>query len=54
MTEDEVQQSGKSEIQRPDLPRLRRGDLLLVRRLKSVDWCSARLPRRGDFLPMIE
>jgi hypothetical protein len=27
---------------------------LLVRRLESVDWGSARLPRRGDFLSMIE
>jgi hypothetical protein len=27
---------------------------LLVCRLKSVDWCSARFPRRGDFLPVTE
>jgi hypothetical protein len=26
----------------------------VVCRLESVDWCSARLPRRRDFLSMIE
>jgi hypothetical protein len=35
-------------------PRLRLEGFILVRPLKSVDWCSARLPRRGDFLSMIE
>ena len=34
--------------------RVRLASFLLVRRLESVDWGSARLPRRGDFLPMIE
>ena len=33
-------------------PRL--GHFLLVRCLKSVDWRSGRLPRPGDFWPMIE
>jgi hypothetical protein len=28
------------------------GLFLLFCRLESVDWCSARLPRRGDFLSM--
>jgi hypothetical protein len=32
--------------------RVRLAGFLLVRRLESVDWCSARLPRRGDFLSM--
>jgi len=27
---------------------------LLVCRVESVDWCSARVPRRGDFLSMME
>ena len=27
---------------------------LLVCRLESVAWCSARLPRRGDFLSLTE
>jgi len=27
---------------------------VLVCRLESLDWCSARLPRLGDFLSMIE
>jgi hypothetical protein len=27
---------------------------ILVRRLESLDWCSARLPGRGNFLSMIE
>jgi hypothetical protein len=27
---------------------------LLVCRLESIDWCAARLPRRGDFLSMTE
>jgi hypothetical protein len=27
---------------------------LLVCRVESVDWCSARVPRRGDFLSIIE
>jgi hypothetical protein len=30
------------------------GLFLLFCHLESVDWCSARLPRRGDFLSMIE
>ena len=30
------------------------GLFLLFCGLESVDWCSARLPRRGDFLSMIE
>jgi hypothetical protein len=34
--------------------RVRLACFLLVCRLESVDWCSARLPRRGDFLSMIE
>jgi hypothetical protein len=33
--------------------RVRLACFLLVRCLESVDWGSARLPRRGDFLPMI-
>jgi hypothetical protein len=34
--------------------RVRLACFLLVCRLESVDWCSARFPRRGDFLSMIE
>jgi hypothetical protein len=34
--------------------RVRLACFLLVRRLESVDWCSARHRRRGDFLSMIE
>jgi len=30
------------------------GRFILVCRLESVDWCSARLTRRGDFLSMME
>ena len=30
------------------------GLFLLFCRLESVDWCSARLPRRGDFLSLTE
>jgi hypothetical protein len=35
-------------------PGLRLARLLLVCRLESVDWGSARLPRRGDFLSLTE
>src|SRR6266481_2429364 len=34
--------------------RVRMAYFLLVCGLESVDWCFARLPRRGDFLSMIE
>jgi hypothetical protein len=34
--------------------RVRLACFLLVCRLESVDWCSAGLPRRGDFLSIIE
>jgi hypothetical protein len=34
--------------------RVRLACFILVRPLKSVDWCSGRLPGRGDFLSMIE
>jgi hypothetical protein len=34
--------------------RVRLACFLLVCRLESIDWCFARLPRRGDFLSMME
>ncbi len=37
-----------------DRSRVRLACFLLVCRLESVDWCSARFPRRCDFLSMTE